>query len=101
MMVEASENVGEHDSVAYLMARPETIALTPAPNGGVGVVLSSTFHGHTVDYEVETSSGTLSVAEANPDPRRLLAEGTNVDITIDPDRAYILHREYRPSASRP
>ena len=91
--VAASAAIGEREPVAYLMVRPETIRLTPAPQGGTGSVLSSTFHGDTVDYQVETSSGTLNVTEAGPDPTRLLAEGTNVTVTIDPRKAYLLPRD--------
>ncbi|MFG1941374.1 ABC transporter ATP-binding protein [Nonomuraea sp. NPDC048826] len=75
---------------AYLMLRPETLSLAAAPDGGVGTVLRSTFHGHSVDYEVETSSGTLAVTLAGPEPRRMLDEGANVTVTVDPARAYVL-----------
>ncbi|GAA4698589.1 ABC transporter ATP-binding protein [Phytohabitans rumicis] len=80
---------------AYLMMRPETIALVPVTDGGtgIGVVLRSTFHGPTIDYEVETTSGTITVTEPGRDPRQLLVEGTNVDITIDQERAYLLAGE--------
>jgi iron(III) transport system ATP-binding protein len=76
---------------AYLMIRPETISLRPADEGGIGTVLRSTFHGHSVDYEVETISGTLHVTDAGPDPDRLLGVGTNVAVTLNPDRAYVLN----------
>jgi iron(III) transport system ATP-binding protein len=75
---------------AYLMVRPETLSLTAAAEGGIGSVLRATFHGHSVDYEVETGSGTLSVTVPGPDPRCLLAEGANVTVAIDPARAYAL-----------
>ncbi|GAA4262800.1 ABC transporter ATP-binding protein [Dactylosporangium darangshiense] len=75
---------------AYMMVRPETVELAPAEAGGAGTVLRSTFHGHTVDYEVETNTGTLSVTQLGPDPRKVLSEGTNVSISIDPGRAYLL-----------
>ncbi|GAA1029785.1 ABC transporter ATP-binding protein [Virgisporangium ochraceum] len=75
---------------AYLMIRPETISLAPAGDGGIGAVLRSTFHGHSVDYEVETISGTLHVTESGPDPNALIDIGTNVAITLSPDRSYVL-----------
>jgi iron(III) transport system ATP-binding protein len=75
---------------AYLMVRPETLSLAPAPMGGVGTVLRATFHGHSVDYEVETNAGTLAVTVPGPDPRTLLDEGANVSVAIDPARAYVL-----------
>ncbi|MEV0596049.1 ABC transporter ATP-binding protein [Nonomuraea cavernae] len=81
------------NGAAYLMVRPETLSLAAAPEGGVGSVLRSTFHGHSVDYEVETNAGTLAVTVPGPEPRRLLAEGTNVTVTIDPGRAYVLNKD--------
>jgi iron(III) transport system ATP-binding protein len=90
MTVAAHPAVRARDSVAKLMIRPETIELTPSHQGGVGTVLSAVFHGHTADYRVETNSGTISATVPGPDPQSLLAEGTNVDITIDPRRAYVL-----------
>jgi iron(III) transport system ATP-binding protein len=77
-------------TAAFLMVRPETVELAPASVGGMGTVLRSTFHGHSVDYEVETNTGTLNVTERGPDPRKMLGEGTNVSITIDPNRVYLL-----------
>jgi iron(III) transport system ATP-binding protein len=78
------------NTAAYLMVRPETLSLAAAPEGGIGSVLRGTFHGHSVDYEVETGAGTLAVTVPGPDPRRLLAEGANVSVSIDPARAYVL-----------
>ncbi|MEH1017134.1 ABC transporter ATP-binding protein [Micromonospora sp. CPCC 206060] len=85
--------VGSAD--AYLMMRPETISLRPVTDGGsgIGAVLRSTFHGTTIDYEVETTSGTVTVTESGKDPGEAVAEGTNVDMTFDADRAYLLNRE--------
>jgi iron(III) transport system ATP-binding protein len=90
MEVPAHPAVAPGGGPVLLMIRPETIALTAAPEGGTGMVLRSTFHGHSVDYEVETTTGTLHVTEAGPDPDQLLGEGTNVTITVDPKRAYVM-----------
>jgi iron(III) transport system ATP-binding protein len=92
LTVDGSEALNQHDSAALLMVRPETLAVHAALDGGMGVVLTATFHGDATEYEVETSSGTLTVIEAGPDPQRILREGTNVVITIDPQRAYVLPR---------
>jgi iron(III) transport system ATP-binding protein len=91
-------NVAAHPDVraqegALLMVRPETITVAAAPEGGVGTVLRSAFHGHSVDYDIETNSGTLSVTQSGPDPVRILTEGTHVHITIDPARAYLLRHD--------
>ncbi|MGW1269843.1 TOBE domain-containing protein, partial [Streptomyces sp. NPDC002491] len=76
----------------YLMVRPETVRLSAVTDGGAGIgaVLRSTFHGPSTDYEVETTGGTITVTEPGVDPREALTEGTNVDVVLDPDRAYLL-----------
>jgi iron(III) transport system ATP-binding protein len=53
------------DAAAYLMVRPETVSLSAVTDGGTGIgaVLRSTFHGATVDYELETLAGTITVTE--------------------------------------
>ncbi|MDW5327927.1 ABC transporter ATP-binding protein [Plantactinospora sp. KLBMP9567] len=91
----AHPGVPANDDNTYLMARPETMKLTPVTDGGtgIGVVLRSTFHGPAVDYEIETTSGTLTVTDPGVDPREALAEGTSVNVRIDPDRAYLLTRD--------
>jgi iron(III) transport system ATP-binding protein len=83
------------DAAAYLMVRPETVSLSAVTDGGTGIgaVLRSTFHGATIDYEVETTAGTITVTEPGVDPREALTEGTPVDVTLDPDRAYLLTRD--------
>jgi iron(III) transport system ATP-binding protein len=90
LRVAAHEHAGAHGAGAYLMVRPEGIKLAPATEGGNGTILRSAFHGHSVDYEVETSRGTLTVADAGPDPRGLLGEGVNVRVGIDPLRAFLI-----------
>jgi iron(III) transport system ATP-binding protein len=91
----AHPTVSADNGGAYLMTRPETMKLTPVTDGGggIGVVLRSTFHGPTIDYDVETTSGTITVTEPGRDPREALDEGTNVHVLIDPDRAYLLARD--------
>ena len=76
------------------MVRPETISLEPAPEGGNGTVLRSVFHGHTADYDVETTSGTLSVTDSVPTRCVCSPTVTNVRVIIDPRRAYLLKNEY-------
>ena len=82
-------------SGAYLMVRPETAKLDPVTDGGtgIGVVLRSTFHGPSIDYEVETVSGTLTVTEVGVDPGEALDEGTTVNVRFDPVRAFLLTRD--------
>ncbi|UBU11506.1 ABC transporter ATP-binding protein [Nonomuraea gerenzanensis] len=89
-MTVAAHPAVQANTAAYLMVRPETLSLAAAPEGGVGTVLRAGFHGHSVDYEVETGSGTLMVTVPGPDPQGVLGEGTNVRVLIDPGRAYVL-----------
>lgn len=95
LTVPAHSTVVAGSGDAYLMVRPETVTLSPVTDGGtgLGVVLRSTFHGPSIDYEVETTGGTVTVTESGKDPRDAVAEGTNVDVAIDADRAYLLNRE--------
>ncbi|MGC4892277.1 ABC transporter ATP-binding protein [Micromonospora sp. DT31] len=95
LTVEAHPTVAAGGSDAYLMVRPETIRLEPVTDGGtgLGVVLRSTFHGPSIDYEVETTGGTVTVTEQGIDPRDAVAEGAAVNVTIDPERAYLLTRD--------
>jgi iron(III) transport system ATP-binding protein len=94
MTVPAHEAVTARDTTALLMVRPETITVKAATEGAIGTVLSSTFHGHSVEYDVETTSGTLAITAMGVDPRQMLKEGTNVDVIIDPERAFLLRSDY-------
>jgi iron(III) transport system ATP-binding protein len=95
LTVAAHPDVTAGATGAYLMVRPETARLSAITDAGTGtgVVLRSTFHGPTIDYEVETTGGTITVTEPGVDPREALAEGTNVDVSFDPDRAYLLTQD--------
>jgi iron(III) transport system ATP-binding protein len=95
MLVDAHPSVKDSANGAYLMVRPETVALAPVTDGGAGIgaILRSTFHGPTIDYEIETTSGTVTVIEPGRDPRNLLPEGTNVNLKVDPDRSWLLKRD--------
>ncbi|WP_433385691.1 TOBE domain-containing protein [Micromonospora sp. KLBMP9576] len=95
LTVEAHPKVASGSTGAYLMVRPETMRLSAVTDGGtgLGVVLRSTFHGPSIDYEVETTGGTITVTEQGIDPRDAVAEGAAVDVTFDPGRAYLLTRD--------
>jgi iron(III) transport system ATP-binding protein len=95
LTVAAHPKVTAGGTGGYLMVRPETARLSAITDAGtgIGVVLRSTFHGPTIDYEVETTGGTITVTEPGVDPREALAEGTNVDVSFDPDRAYLLTQD--------
>jgi iron(III) transport system ATP-binding protein len=93
LTVDAHPRTAAGTSGAYLMVRPENVRLTPVTGGGNGTVLRSTFHGPSLDYEIETTAGTVAVTEQGGDPRDALAEGTSVELTFDSDRAYLLPRD--------
>jgi iron(III) transport system ATP-binding protein len=77
---------------AYLVVRPETVTLTPTHENAEGVILSAVFHGPTAEYEVETSTGTLTVSAPRPEPGRMLSEGVSVTIELDEHRLYVLSK---------
>ncbi|RZT79445.1 iron(III) transport system ATP-binding protein [Micromonospora violae] len=93
LTVAAHPSVATGANGAVLMIRPETVRLTPVTSGGNGTVLRSTFHGPSLDYEIETVAGTITATEQGGDPSEALAEGASVDLTFDADRAYLLPRD--------
>lgn len=94
LVAACDENVRAGEA-AYLMVRPESVALTPTADGADGVVLNSAFHGATAEYEIETSTGTLVASVPRPDPTGLLADGTPVRVELDEYRAYVLRKPQR------
>jgi hypothetical protein len=44
-------------------------------------------------YEIETITGTLVATVPSPDPDRMLPAGTNVRVTFDESRSYVLRKE--------
>jgi iron(III) transport system ATP-binding protein len=86
-----------HDDVrvgetAYIVVRPESVALTASADPADGTVLSSVFYGTTAEYEIETIAGTLIACEPSPDPDRLLTAGTHVRVELDTSRSYVLRK---------
>ncbi|MDQ1290157.1 MAG: iron(III) transport system ATP-binding protein [Actinomycetota bacterium] len=75
---------------ALLMLRPEWIALAPSQEKADGVVLSSSYLGTTVEYEVETLAGILTASVPSPAPETILDDGCRVGITFDEARSYLL-----------
>ncbi len=75
---------------AYLMARPEAICLS-SPNGGpTGLVKAALYLGSSVEYEVEISDLNLVVVDNNPQFGAIFHEGTQVGLSVDPGRSYLL-----------
>ncbi len=87
-----------HDDVragepAYLVVRPETVAIAPCVVDRDGVVLNSVFHGATAEYQIETPTGTIIATAPTPDPLEMLDEGTTVSLTFDESRSYVLREQ--------
>ncbi|MBB5874172.1 iron(III) transport system ATP-binding protein [Allocatelliglobosispora scoriae] len=95
LTVAAHPKISAGTDSAYLMVRPETVKVSAVTDGGsgIGTVLRTTFHGPTIDYEIETTGGTITVTEAGIDSRLALSEGTNVHLVLNPERAYLLTRD--------
>jgi iron(III) transport system ATP-binding protein len=84
-----------HPAIAFgdptlLMLRPEWILLAPREEDADGVVLSSSYLGTTVEYEVETLAGILTVSVPSPDPETILADGCRVRVSFDEARSFLL-----------
>jgi iron(III) transport system ATP-binding protein len=89
------------DSEVLLMIRPESVHVSPIDDndtgeaqgevrGDVGRVLSMIFHGDTVEYEVETDSGTIVASVSDPSVERILQPMARVRVGITLDRGWVL-----------
>jgi iron(III) transport system ATP-binding protein len=78
---------------SYLVVRPESVILHPTDDSADGTVLKSVFYGTTAEYEIETITGTLIATVPSPDPDRMLPAGSNVRVTFDESRSYVLRQE--------
>ena len=92
----ASHPAVSDTSPSVLLARPEGISLRPAPVGAtigadVGKVISASFVGNRIDYEVETEAGILLVSDS-ADHRGANADDL-VQVVVDADRAWLLPDE--------
>lgn len=78
-----------------LMVRPESVILTPNPaadsvHGEVGRVLSVIFHGESVEYEVETDSGSIVALVSDPAANEIFEPMDTVSVGIKADRGWLL-----------
>jgi iron(III) transport system ATP-binding protein len=84
------------DAMRFVI-RPEAVELQPAkpgPEGGVeGIIVTRTFLGEKVDYEVRAAEQLLLVTRFNPEPETLLAEGSRVRIGLAGERVRLLPGE--------
>ncbi|AIY02735.1 iron(III)-transport ATP-binding protein [Arthrobacter sp. PAMC 25486] len=92
--VEVHEDV-TLDGEVLLMVRPESVLLTPNPaadsvHGEVGRVLSAIFHGESVEYEVETDSGSIVALVSDPSVSEIFDPMDTVSVGIKTDRGWLL-----------
>ena len=67
---------------ARVVVRPETIKLAPAAGGAVGTVVTRTFLGEKVEYEVRVGDATLQVTRPNGAADARLAAGAAVTVRL-------------------
>ena len=87
-----------------LLVRPESLRLSPldedpqALTGDLGQIVTSIFYGETVEYEIETESGSLVCVMSDPREDEILAEGQVVRIGIEAEKAWLLESGETASA---
>jgi len=79
----------------YLFANDEA---PQALTGGLGQIVTSIFYGETVEYEIETESGSLVCVVSDPREDEILAEGQVVRIGIEAEKAWLLESGETASA---
>ncbi len=92
--VACHEAVGLETDV-LLMIRPESVRLsgrlqTDQIHGDVGRVLNTIFHGDSVEYEIETESGSIVASVSDPTVDEILRPMDFVRVTIAADRGWLL-----------
>ncbi|QPZ38754.1 ABC transporter ATP-binding protein [Paramicrobacterium chengjingii] len=91
--VAAHEQVVAYNDV-LLMVRPEAIDISRtdenAVHGEVGRVLSAVFQGPSVEYEIETDSGTIVASVADPTASDIFDPLDAVSVSVKPGRGWLL-----------
>ncbi|WP_245601213.1 ABC transporter ATP-binding protein [Mycetocola saprophilus] len=93
------ESVGI-DTEVLLMIRPESVRLSgpvvaEEVNGNIGRVLTTIFHGESVEYEIETDSGTVVASVFDPAVEEILHPMDFVRVSIAQDRGWLLPKADR------
>jgi len=85
--------------VGHCLARGGPLDEAPqALTGGLGQIVTSIFYGETVEYEIETESGSLVCVVSDPREDEILAEGQVVRIGIEAEKAWLLESGETASA---
>lgn len=77
-----------------LLVRPESTRVTKTEAqsgvGARGTILSAMFFGETIEYDIETDSGSVVSIVADPTADLILEEGQEVCVTFEPEKAWLL-----------
>ncbi len=73
-----------------LVLRPEAVSVAEAKGDTDGAVASTMYFGGAAEYQVDTALGTVLVSVPSPNPATLLAPGTRVKMTVNPELTYLL-----------
>ena len=95
--VSSNEEVDSSGEEVEVMVRPDDIKLIPSPQGH-GRIISKTFHGMTLLYQIRLSSGLVlhSIQTHTLD----MEEGTRVDVQLDPQHDLICFKDGRSIPSK-
>ncbi|MGF0119029.1 MULTISPECIES: ABC transporter ATP-binding protein [unclassified Pseudoclavibacter] len=93
------------DTEVLLMIRPESVRLSERVDaadvhGDIGRVLNAIFHGDSVEYEIETDTGTIVAQVSDPSVEDILRPMDCVRVSIAPDRGWLLPKtDYEEDAA--
>ena len=83
------------DTEVLLMIRPESVRLSGRieaedVHGDIGRVLNAIFHGASVEYEIETDTGTIVAQVSDPSVEDILKPMDCVRVSLAQDRGWLL-----------
>jgi len=70
--------------------RPEAIAIGPPGDGLAGTVITRTYLGEKIEYEVEAAGQRLQIVRFNPPPSERFAPGDAVSVRLPHDGVHLL-----------
>ena len=98
--IAAHPGIGSSRS-GLLVLRPEAMSVEVSASESDGAIASTMYFGGAAEYQVDTAHGTILVSVASPNPASLLAPGSRVRLSIDPELAYVLPSSEAPAAVAP
>lgn len=88
----ASANVRPGQTV-LANVRPEAIAIGAPGNGLAGTVVSRTYLGEKMEYEVEVAGQTVQIVRFNPPPSERFAPGDAVSVRLPHEGVQLLTKD--------